>query len=474
MSTSALRAGVLDLLGELEELATADRRGRQEWAMVIADAEQPGYLIAIRALDWNGLATRARKELRARRNDLREMAKRQARIAGLLRKLQAFSGLGQAFEIPFVERSDWPDTRTRLTEELVRRDLDAEAIRAAIARLEATASRKVEAFETLKTAAARSAARLDDLATTHLTARLGATLALAVARFNQLVTDKARQVANPIVFCEETERKLDTAERCLWKALGKGDLASVWAAAADIRFVAASALLDGAIPHAASLALSRKEKGADPAVSVRLGNLIRDLLTGIALGHYVGWVSNWPEGLGPTKLWLQSARKLPYSSKRKAPGAVSLQALASKPQGYDGRQLTVEGLLGKVDIVHRGRKAISSAPVVDEKTGASIRIAIPYIKLDSGGMAEGALVRVSGTWKTRSSETEEPALIIDRLNFGLLGKSSWRDWATAQLASIFEDVPHGLAASWSWEPGVDGAGNQLRYDTWFSRRGGRD
>jgi hypothetical protein len=134
--------------------------------------------------------------------------------------------------------------------------------------------------------------------------------------------------------------------------------------------------------------------------------------------------------------------------------------------------VTVEGQLGAVAIVHRGRKAISSASVADRKA-KSIAVAIPYIKLDSGGMTPGAYVRIAGVWQQSSKEVAGAALLIDRINLGELGKSSWSDWTKGRLAAVFQPTPHNLAATWSWETGANGAGNQLRYGTWFDPRRSR-
>jgi hypothetical protein len=85
-------------------------------------------------------------------------------------------------------------------------------------------------------------------------------------------------------------------------------------------------------------------------------------------------------------------------------------------------------------------------------------------------MTPGAYVRVAGVWQQSSKEVAGTALAMDRINLGELGKSSWSDWAKSKLAAVFQPTPHNLAAAWSWEPGVNGAGNQLRYGTWYENR----
>jgi hypothetical protein len=123
-----------------------------------------------------------------------------------------------------------------------------------------------------------------------------------------------------------------------------------------------------------------------------------------------------------------------------------------------------------VDIRHLGRKAISTVTI--EQDGASIAAVLPFIKADSGGMVPGAWCRVAGTWRNASSEAAGPALEIDRQALRDLAREGWHEAISVGVSSVFTAVPHGLAAEWSWQPGTDGAGNQLRYGTWLSGRGG--
>jgi hypothetical protein len=98
----------------------------------------------------------------------------------------------------------------------------------------------------------------------------------------------------------------------------------------------------------------------------------------------------------------------------------------------------------------------------------SVTIALAHIKVDSGGIVPGAAVRLAGTWRASSKEARNaPALELDRRALAVLGKTNWSERMLREAQAIYTPVPHGLAAEWSWEPGVDGAGNQLRYATWF-------
>jgi hypothetical protein len=261
------------------------------------------------------------------------------------------------------------------------------------------------------------------------------------------------------------------AKRALYQKLQTGDLLAAWASAGNLAHEAATLLFEKALAPAAILAAKRRKPDADFTADGRLamkfGDLIRDLLEAIAIGRYVAWTARWHGEAKVAQQLLSVAQELSLPSAYQAPPLVSISSLAANPAAKDGQELSLEGVLGDVTIVHLRRKAISSAPVLDAR-GRSVTITIPYIKLDSGGMVPGSYVRIAGLWQKSSKEVNgAPALLIDRLNMGDLSRQSWSDWMRGHLHQIFQTVPHNLAASWSWEPGANGAGNSLRYGVWF-------
>jgi hypothetical protein len=164
--------------------------------------------------------------------------------------------------------------------------------------------------------------------------------------------------------------------------------------------------------------------------------------------------------------WIRAAATLPFQGAAND-DLVPIDRLAAQADRFDGQLVAVEGTVQALTITHRRGKTISRALLQDG--AASVPLLLAYIKLDAGGMVAGAAVRATGTWHASSPESDGPALHLARRNFGASRKENWRDWATSELAPVLEPVPHGLAASWSWQPGIDGAGNPLRYGVWHRR-----
>jgi hypothetical protein len=401
------------------------------WAKVFPARLRATFFKPIQDGDWAALATLARTEIAARRSDLDKMAALQQRLN------QRFQQTGEFLAL-FGSGAE-----TRQQAKQMRDSNEA------------------------------SAWQLNELAENQFASLMAGVMALAVARFNQQPTTARRKSATKDTPAS-IGKELLAAKRAVYQALQAEDLLAAWAGAGNLSREAATLLFEKALPPAAVLAARRRKAGADftadGRLSLQYGDLIRDLLEAIAIGRYVAWTARWHGQAKAAQELLKGAEGRTLTTAYKAPPLVSVSSLAANPQAKDGQELSIEGVLGDVTIVHLGRKAISSAPVLDAR-GRSATIVIPYIKLDSSGMVPGSYVRIAGLWQKSSKEMKgAPALLIDRLNLGDLGRQSWNDGMRAQLHQIFQTVSHNLAASYSWEPGTDGAGNPLRYGVWFESK----
>jgi hypothetical protein len=398
------------------------------WAKVFPARLRATFLEPIQEQDWPTLTAVARTEIAARRSDLDQMAALQQHINQRFQQADDFAALFGA------------GAETRQQAKQIRDNAEA------------------------------SAQLLNELAENQFASMMAGVMALTVARFNQQPTTSRKSAAS-----KDTPgsigKELLAAKRAVYQALQSADLVAAWASAGNLAGEAAALLLEKALPPVALLSARRRKAGGDSTADGRLamqfGDLIRDLPEAIAIGRYVAWTARWHSQSKVARELLGGAQGRPIASAYQAPPLVSISSLATKPEAKDGQELTIEGVLGDVTIVHLGRKAISSAPVLDAR-GRSATIVIPYIKLDSCGMVPGSYVRISGLWQKSSKEVKgAPALMIDRLNLGELGRRSWGDWMRAELNQIFQTVSHNLAASFSWELGTNGAGNPLRYGVWF-------
>ena len=428
------------------------------------------YTEAIVDADWSELDKLARDRANVARERIDELDAGADRIAESLGRLARVPDIRRQLPPPANQRSDWRRLRPRIAAGLRKKGLSkAEAGRAAtrvgsfalVDHAEETRRRLCDAAEEI--------AELHQEAASSLCAAL---LAGSVSRFNRSArrNDPERTAGASAEWCADIERAVRAAERGLHRALGSGDLFGAYLQARDLAMAAESHIEEGA-RHAAASARRRRATPdrAEHSLARRIGDCLRALLRGVALGTVASHAARGNERCPPTRDWLAAAGRLEFEDPTAIP-AWSVARLAEGDFPRTRELVAVEGTVSSLAITHRARKAVSVA----ELTGAgdrSARIALPYIKLDSGGVVPGASVRVVGNWRRTLDWLEGgSALVVDQRDVGDLSRKYWQDWVTDALRYTFQPSPHGLEISWSWQPGADGAGNQLRFDTWAARR----
>jgi hypothetical protein len=428
------------------------------------------YTEAIVDAGWPKLAKLASDRADVARERSSKLDAGADRIAEMLRRLDRLPDIRRQLPLPANHRSDWRQLRPRIVKGLRQSGLskaDAERSAAGIGSF-ALADHAEETRARLCNAAEKIS-ELHQEATSFLCAAL---LADAVSRFNRSArrNDPERTAEASAEWCRDVERAMRARERGLHQAFGAGDLFGAFLQARDLATVAESHVEEGARHAAASARRRRATPGrSEHLLARRLGDCLRDLLRGVALGQVAGHAARGHERSPPTRNWLVAARRLAFEDPT-AIAAWSVARLANGDFPPAGEVVAVEGTVFSMAITHRARKTVSVA----ELTGAgdrSVRIALPYIKLDSGGVVPGTSVRVAGDWRRKLDWLEGgSALVVDQRNVGDLSRRYWQDWVTDALRHTFQPSPHGLQMSWSWQPGPDGAGNQLRFGTWAARR----
>ncbi len=288
---------------------------------------------------------------------------------------------------------------------------------------------------------------------------VGANLAAAVGTLNT----RTRAVVDPKAWCKSTTHGLDKHYRAVRKALA-ADRADVGELADGLYQYARSSLDVGA--RAAHVSAKTRKGGvsgqAELLIAIAVGDVLRSCIEAIAAAQVVRSVGFLDDG--ERNRW-RTAALLPYVSKS-LPKPTSVDNVVGHGLKA-GQNVRVVGTVGHVNIRHLRRHAFSDATLIGAG-GSELRFGVPFIKLDSGGVAPGAAVQIDGTFRRSVPWLDgHPAVVLRRVSLAALGRDSWRAWLSSEIAHVFEAVPHGLGLAWSWELGPDGAGNQLRYATWW-------
>jgi hypothetical protein len=428
------------------------------------------YTEAIVDEGWSELARLARDRAEVARERSSELDARADRMAEILTRLDRVREIRRQLPPPANRRSDWRKLRPDIVKGLRERGLSTSEARRAASRIGSFAL--ADHAEETRSRLCDAAEEISELHQDAASSMCAAVLAGAVSRFNRSArqNDPERTAGASEDWCANVERAVRASERGLHRAFGSGDMFAAYLQARDLAMLAESQIEEGA-RHAAASARRRRATPdrAEHNLARRLGDCLRQLLRGVALGTVAGHAARGNETCSPTRDWLLAARRLEFQDSTAIP-AWSVARLAEGDFPRAREMVAVEGTVSSLAITHRARKAVSVAELTGGG-GRSTRIALPYIKLDSGGVVPGASVRVVGNWR-RTLEWLEggSALVVDQRNVRDLSRRYWQDWVTDALRYTFQPSAHGLQMSWSWQPGPDGAGNQLRFDTWAARR----
>ncbi len=444
-------------------------KNRKKWRTDKPALDRNKYNTIFLAKKWDELVKKSDEEIIKREKLLQTISQESLKLVELIQELNIPPKLKKDLPGRLTDLPNWSQKQKDLVKKLQKEGLSKKNAEIKIAELEKITGNTIIA--TAKTRIVNQTEYANQLYFNHLSKIAAGYLATAVAKVNTVAAKNSQKtdvVAVDKKWISDTESSILDYEKEIWNSLGKSDFTGVKNNAKKLSSFAQQGIEKAATQTALS-AQRRKNKTAteydEGFDSVRIGNLNRSLIQAIVLSHYVSWLAVWGEYSPITMRWVKAAGKLDFSKKVQN-SFITVDDFVKQKNKKSDSTVNIAGTIKSVKIQHLGKTAISSAELVGNK-GASITLALKYIKLDSSGMVPGSFVQVTGVYTLDIEWLKgNTAIVIDRENYSQLKKESGIDWVTSELRRAYDPVPHSLNAEWSWEPGTDGAGNPLRYGVW--------
>jgi hypothetical protein len=426
--------------------------------------DRADYVVPIGKGDWRELSVLAKSGKKARQESLSSIEKSRKELLGFLPLLDRLDRLAPDLPPPLPRLAGWKEQKQKLIAAMRKKRMPQGKIDAILKAEEKRDLRKSP--QQLRKMLDHAIERLETARHHHLASLMGTIHADAVARFNaSYKRAKPYDAEGTRAWCRTNRGMLLDGEKVIWQLLRDGKPKKASAEAAKLRKKAEASLKSGT-KLAASVAIRRRQTGSGALENIAalwVAEVVRGLLRAIALGYIAESALVWGEKMEATQEWMKAARKLPFDG-FDSPSAIPVREFKKRKTGQD---YTIAGVVTGVSITHRAGKAVSAMKIASDKDN-QITAALSHIKLDSGGMVPGAVVRLTGTWTSPIKWLPGgPALVVKRLNYGELSQKGWRDWVTGAIRNVYAPIPHGLSAIWSWEPGPNGAGNPLYYGVWY-------
>mgnify|MGYP000589286361 CR=1 FL=1 len=147
-----------------------------------------------------------------------------------------------------------------------------------------------------------------------------------------------------------------------------------------------------------------------------------------------------------------------------------IKDIINSPSTYNNSDLIIRGKVKNINIRHLSRGKVLSDAEIHDSLGRVMKICIPYIKLDSGGIVEDSFIYVYGEFIISNPEANgDDAISIKRLSLSNLAKTNWEGWIRYIQRDIHEQIPHSLMCAFSSSFGSDGLINPAKYKITFKQ-----
>jgi hypothetical protein len=464
---------------DLEEVAESVRAGtkafgtryltrRLEWLRPYPVGVRVASILALQQANWSGLRRKAAEYRREAAADLKGIRQQQADLVQLTGDVAELEKAARRSWKKPKDREEWPEIEAGLVKKLRQKHFTPQQIEEGVAKF--AGADADDLIKPLKASLAVYEHQLNACATMRFSALAAADLADAVATVNNAVRRSTSPKKPAADLASTAIDKLLASLKALQAALHSGRSSSVLAKSRQCETVAGSQIDRLVEAMAYWIRLGDRTGDAEPArKGVPLADAMRLALLALSAARVAAWKVSLAEASTERQLWVKSAAKS-FASAYDPPGPKPLADVVHAPTSFDGKRITIEGLVGPVAIVHRGPEKVISTSSLSDGRGAVVSVGLTYIKLDSGGLVPGCFASLTGTFIAQGEEFSGPTLQIERRNLTDDSKTSWLDWLQLKLLPIVTPTPHALGGRWSWVAGANGPGNPLRYGTWSDGR----
>jgi hypothetical protein len=478
---------IKDATANVKKLMKAVTEESYRWPRPTMDSECVFYLKEMEKPSWKSMLKEARKRRKSYDDALTSISRCTADLKEMENHFKPIDKMYSLVHTPKPRRVDEAKTRKSITASFLKIGVSLKQIDTVLKKSSKKSSR-ITTSSYFHSFIGRKEQLIASSKPELLKSLMAAILAEAVAAFNL----QAKNVKDKVTvkgigkWCINAAKKMDAAESGIYKALSEKNFAKLPERSGALSAVAQKTLDEGLQKGVSAQQAAKTAKAASVQawgdVSLEVADVLRMALRGLALANFL------KHSVGDERTlsgWARNAAKLAHgdiSSPIKSHTVSEVEGLGLRA----GQSIAVRGRVNDLFFVQINKdKIVSLADIVDG-SGNHISAVLPYFKMNSCGLVAGSSVRVTGTfdpqavkkhlgrvvpkaYKQRISALNPEGLIIDRLNYGELARTSWRNWVTRELAFMFSAVPHGLNISWSWQTGENGPVNQLCFGTWCGR-----
>jgi hypothetical protein len=428
------------------------------------------YVLELRTEHWDKLAKIAATQIKAAHAGIAKLRLFQTRLSSLSNGVEAILPSIELSTTALNKRGDWDKVATRIkaTLEKTLTQQKAASLVAELGKKTLLAS-KDQVFAPLDS----SAEAINRSLRSWHAMIMAASFALAIDKFNRKPARDVVRIPSSRQFLKLINAQLASERKNLHKSLRSANLIAIKKSAGQLLQFTTGESFKELVVLSSLIAATRNKDGGDESLAqlgLTCGNLIREFLLAQANALRIDGLAM--TGRGDIHKWIDAASELDFDSATTSDSVTDLSELSTRPALFNGKTISVRGVVAKVENKHRGAKVLSTVTLKSIADGATVLAGISHIKLDSGGVVPGSYAQFTGVFSRDDDIFHQPMVRVDRRQLKAEGEESWSAWAQFNLRDIFVPVAHGLLATATWEKGFNGAANPLRYGTWRDQEEG--
>ncbi|MBN8641708.1 MAG: hypothetical protein J0L86_07865 [Flavobacteriales bacterium] len=444
----------------------------KDFAIGLLTLDSPVILSFISLNDWSGLKDFSLSKISLIEQKLQTMETPQSEINAFVNRLYELkSGFQDFYDKPNTQET-WETLKTTLETEMLNAGLTQEYINDFVYKFGNNGGIKV--YNNRKIQYANILSLLNYSFERHLAIYMYHKSCIAFAEYNLIGNTTQPLTYNVSTKITSLLNSIKSRNNTIYENVKDENTSSIIIRTKSLELWVSSIIETDIIPI---LAYAHQERISDTATftadgkrAMKAGVLLQNALFSLSACKWISWTSKWHKELEPVKELFSAAQTTINSPIQYSGDRVAINTFSSNPLVHDNKDVIINGVIQNLVARHISpTKVISTAEVINDN-GNSVKITLPYIKLDSCGLVNGSYVEISGKFLIANPEAaNQPAISIDRLAIKELAKTNWTGWLRYQLRTIYEPIAHNLAVSFSLGLGNDGGINPIKYDTTYSK-----
>lgn len=420
----------------------------------------------VQAGDWSGLSTYCQSQMVVLLSTISSLESEQLQINALYAQLWALKPAFSLYYRAIASNTSWIARRPSLANDLVSQGMSVAEAETFLTKIESSGGQN--GYYLAKSSLDQYPSMINYAFERHLSLYAYYYHTKAVADYNLLAAIPQNLTYNVSTKINSLKNRIESRQAVIQSKIQNDDFPGLLSSCSTYSAWVDTRMSADILPILANCYQERQSPSSsfttDGRRAMKAGNVFQQAVYSKALFLWVKWMGQWHEEVSDRKELASKANSLADLPVEIAGGVISVADLHNHPNSYDATDVVAQGVLSNLTITHLTATKVVSTADLNNSSGVSIRLVLPHIKMDSGGLVNGCYLKVSGNFLVSNPEAAgQTALSVARYPMSTMDNTNWNAWLRNQLRTVYQPIPHNLEMMFSAEASIEGAINPAKY-----------